>query len=58
MTHCDSQPSRRAASAGANLGWTALNLLALTARLAWTAGRIGAVSRALRGDAADDGRHG
>ena len=39
MTHCDTQAPRRAAEAGASLGWKA--------------GRMGAISKALR----DEGRH-
>ena len=58
MTQCDTHaPERapgRAAEAGASLGWTALNLLAATVRLSWKAGRMGAISKALRGE----GRHG
>jgi hypothetical protein len=54
MTQCDTQAPRRAAEAGANLGWTALNLLVATVRLGWKAGRMGAISRALR----SEGGHG
>ena len=54
MTQCDPQFPRPAPKAGANLGWTALNLLAATVRLSWKAGRMGAISKALRGE----GRHG
>ncbi len=53
MTHCDTQAPRRAAEAGASLGWSALNLLFATVRLGWKAGRMGAISKALR----DEGRH-
>ena len=54
MTQCDTQAPRRAAEAGANLGWTALNLLVATVRLGWKAGRMGAISKALR----SEGGHG
>ena len=53
MTQCDTPVPRRAAEFGAGLGWTALNLLAATVRLGWKAGRMGAISRALR----SEGRH-
>ena len=49
MTQCDPQASNKnAAQAGASLGWTALNLLVATVRLGWKAGRMGAISRAVR----------
>ena len=56
MTPCDTPIPRRAAKAGASLGWSALNLLAATVRLGWKAGRMGAISHALRSEAGDGGR--
>ena len=54
MTQCDTHIPRAAAKAGATLGWSALNLLAATVRLGWKAGRMGAISKAVR----RDGDHG
>jgi len=54
MTQCDTRTARRAPGVGASLGWTAVNILVATVRLGWKAGRMGAISKALR----SDGRHG
>ena len=51
MTLCETQVPRRAAEAGASLGWTAVNILVATIRLGWKAGRMGAISKALRSEA-------
>ena len=48
MTQCAPQFPRPAPKAGANLGWTALNLLAATLRLGWKAGQMRAISKAVR----------